>query len=56
MNVSIPVHVMMVLMGQLPQNDRWMKQAAREYCHREIKKLFPEAGPWVSKGKNNEDR
>lgn len=44
MKVELPIHIMMVILTKPANGDQWMRNAAREYAHREIKKNFPEKG------------
>lgn len=46
MIVELPIHIMMVILTKPAKCEEWMRNAAREYAHREIKKHFPEKGEW----------
>lgn len=46
LTVKLPVHIMMALLDQPGLGEQWKRQAAREYAHREVKKLFPQTGQW----------
>lgn len=46
LTVKLPVHIMMALLDQPRLGEQWKRQAAREYAHREVKKLFPQNGSW----------
>lgn len=44
LTVELPVHIMMALLDQPGLGEQWKRQAAREYAHREVKKLLPQTG------------
>lgn len=50
LKVKLPVSVMMSILTKPAKGEEWTRNAAREYAHREIKKLFPEMGTWEQQG------
>jgi hypothetical protein len=46
MNVELPVFILMYILTKPVKGEEWMRNAAREYAHREIKQLFPQEGDW----------